>query len=383
VAHEAIFRRRDKLREWIAAEREFLAWRNGLEAARRAWKDTPEGAKNEALLMGLPLANAQTWLAKRAGDINEIDSKFIVLSRRGAQRRQRRVQVLVGALLALLTLGSAGWWKQNLLREQYHWHIAMGPSVLTVEQEKEKAAKPRSEFKECATGCPTMVVVPAGKFMMGSPESEKDRHDDEGPQHEVTIPKPFAVGKTEVTFAEWDICFAAGACSYASDVTLGRGDRPVINVSWDDAKQYVGWLSRISGKKYRLLSEAEWEYAARAGSQTRFSFGDDEAQLDQHAWYASNSFSTMQPVGKKAANAFGLYDMHGNVDEWVEDTLHQYNGAPTDSSPWVDGDFDGRVIRGGHFQSESRYLRAASRRWLHAGGRDGILGFRLARTLNP
>jgi formylglycine-generating enzyme required for sulfatase activity len=385
VAHEAIFRRWNKLREWVAAEREFLAWRNGLEAARRAWKDTPDGAKNEALLMGLPLANARSWLAKRAGDINEIDSKFIVLSRKAAQRRQRRVQALVGALLALLTLGSAAWWKEDLLREQYHWRIAMGPSVLTVEQEKEKAATPRSEFKECATGCPTMVVVPAGKFMMGSPESEKDRVDDEGPQHEVTIPKPFACGKTEVTFAEWDTCVAAGACSYASDVTLGRGDRPVIWVSWDDAKRYVDWLSRISGKEYRLLTEAEWEYAARAGRQTRFSFGDDEAQLDQHAWYKSNSETKTQPVGKKAANAFGLYDMHGNVDEWVKDTWHEnYEDAPTDGSPWVkDGDVNERVVRGGHWLSDSQHLRAASRRWLTAGGRDGVLGFRLARTLNP
>jgi formylglycine-generating enzyme required for sulfatase activity len=294
---------------------------------------------------------------------------------------RRRAQVAEGTMLALLALVTVGWWKQGFIREQYHWRAIMGPRVLTAAQEK--AAKPGGDFKECETGCPTMIVVPAGKFMMGSPESEKDRDDEEGPQHEVTIPKPFAVGKTEVTFAEWDTCVAAGACSYASDVTLGRGDRPVINVSWDDALQYVGWLSRISGKKYRLLSEAEWEYAARAGSQTRLSFGDDEAQLDQYAWYASNSFSTMQPVGKKAANAFGLYDMHGNVDEWVEDTIHRYDGAPTDSSPYVESDFDGRVIRGGHFQNKSGDLRAARRRWVHAGGRDGILGFRLARTLNP
>ena len=118
-----------------------------------------------------------------------------------------------------------------------------------------------------------MVVLPAGKFTMGSPDSEKDRSDSEGPQHEVMIAKPFAVGRTEVTFAERDACAVAGGCPKASDSTWGRGERPVINVSWDDAKQYVDWLSKMTGKKYRLLTEAEWEYAARAGRQTRFSFG--------------------------------------------------------------------------------------------------------------
>jgi hypothetical protein len=310
VAHEAIFRRWDKLREWIAAEREFLAWRNGLEAARRAWKNTPDGAKNEALLMGLPLANARSWLAKRAGDINEIDSKFIVLSRKAAQRRQRRVQALVGALLALLTLGSAAWWKEDLLREQYHWRIAMGPSVLTAEQEREKAAKPGSDFKECATGCPTLVVVPAGKFTMGSPESEEGRSDNEGPQREVTIAKPFAVSKTEVTFAEWDTCVAAGACLKAPDDAWGRDDRPVINVSWEDAKQYAAWLSRITGKDYRLLTEAEWEYAARAGSSARFTFGESEEQLDQviqpifEAGFIAHSFANRKSKGTHRRSRF-------------------------------------------------------------------------------
>jgi formylglycine-generating enzyme required for sulfatase activity len=226
----------------------------------------------------------------------------------GAQRRR---QALVVALLALV---GVGWW---FLQEQYYWRSKMGPSVLTAEQEKEKAAKPGSDFKECATGCPTMVVVPAGKFTMGSPESEKDRSRIEGPQHEVTIAKPFAVGKTEVTFAEWDACVAAGACPKVPDMSWGRDNRPVINVSWDDAKQYTAWLSRITGKNYRLLTETEWEYAARAGSETRFSFGDDETQLDQHAWYSRNSNVKTQPVGEKRPNAFGLHDMHGNVLEWV------------------------------------------------------------------
>jgi formylglycine-generating enzyme required for sulfatase activity len=158
----------------------------------------------------------------------------------------------------------------------------MRPQVLSAEAER--ALKPESLLKECARQCPEMIVLPAGKFMMGSPDEEKDRFGDEDPRHEVTIAAPFAVSKTEVTFPEWDACVAAGACARVSDSAgWGRDGRPVINVSWDDAKQYVAWLSRMTGKGYRLLTEAEWEYAARAGSAARFAFGDDEGQLDRHA----------------------------------------------------------------------------------------------------
>jgi formylglycine-generating enzyme required for sulfatase activity len=133
----------------------------------------------------------------------------------------------------------------------------------------------------------------------------------------VTIAKPFAVGRTDVTFAEWHICVAAGACPKVSDNGWGGDDRPVIRLSWEVAKGYVTWLKQMTGKDYRLLSEAEWEYAARAGNQGRWSFGDDEAQLDDYARFPENSKT--QPVAKKKPNAFGLYDMHGNVYQWVED----------------------------------------------------------------
>jgi len=228
-----------------------------------------------------------------------------------------------------------------------------------------------------------MVVVPAGKFMMGSPE--RDHDDTEDPQHEVTIAKPFAVSKTEVTFSEWDACVATGACTNAGDRSWGRGNRPVINVSWDGAKQYVGWLSRVTGKAYRLLTEAEWEYAVRAGGRTRFSFGDDEAQLDQHAWFGSNSSGQTHPVGGKVSNAFGLHDMHGNVDEWVEDPWHDnYQGAPKDGSPWVqNGDASRRVIRGGSWNSDLEGVRAATRNGASPDEGYITIGFRLARSLVP
>jgi formylglycine-generating enzyme required for sulfatase activity len=306
---------------------------------------------------------------------------------KAALRRGQRALAGVGALIVLLALGGVGWWKQDFLREQYYWHTVMGPSVLSVKREKETAAKPGLDFKECATRCPTMVVVPAGKFTMGSPESEKYRSDGEGPQHEVTIAKPFAVGRTELTFAEWDACVAAGACKKAVDNGWGRGNRPVINVSWEEAKAYVDWLSRMTGKDYRLLSEAEWEYAARSGKMAAYFWGNDIGEGNANCRDCGSQWGGKQtaPVGSFKPNRFGLYDMNGNVWEWVEDMWHgDYEGAPTDGSPWfVGGDPGQRVVRGGSWINNSRLLRVACRYGGTGGFRDNFIGFRLARTLNP
>jgi formylglycine-generating enzyme required for sulfatase activity len=361
---------------------------DGIKRAARDWRANGKAASY--LVHAEERLRAAERLLTRpdlAADLEPTDKDYIISCQRAeqaARSRMRRVQAFVGALVALLAMGGVGWWKQNFIREQYIWRVAMGPSVLTVNKEKANALNPGTEFKECAAGCPTMVVLPAGKFTMGSPDNEKDRSDSEGPQHEVVIAKPFAVSKTEVTFAEWDACAVAGGCPKASDSTWGRGDRPVINVSWDDAKQYADWLSKMTGKKYRLLTEAEWEYAARAGSQTRFSFGDDEAQLEQYAWYIRNSEKRTQPVGDKIANAFRLHDMHGNVYEWVEDFWHDsYRGAPTDGSAWTkDGNESQRVVRGGSWGNSPRLLRAAYRSSDSPDIRDNDRGFRLARTLS-
>jgi formylglycine-generating enzyme required for sulfatase activity len=242
-----------------------------------------------------------------------------------------------------------------------------------------------------------MVVVPAGKFIMGSPESEKERKENEGPQHEVTIAKPFAVGRTEVTFAEWDACVTAGYCATnVSDNNWGRGNQPVINISWDDAKKYIAWLSRMTGKEYRLLTEAEWEYAARAGTTTAYSWGDDIGKGNANCDDCGSEWDRKQPapVGSFKPNAFGLYDMHGNVSEWVEDTSHEsYEGVPVDGTAWVlqrppwlmepRSSVSVRVLRGGSWSSNPQYLRAAFRDWDSTIDRISFLGFRLARTLNP
>jgi formylglycine-generating enzyme required for sulfatase activity len=228
-------------------------------------------------------------------------------------------------------------------------------------------------FKDCAT-CPEMVVVPAGSFRMGSNNGDKD----EKPVRTVTIAKPFAVGRFEVTFAEWDACVAAGGCKHKpDDKGWGRGRRPVIDESWKDARQYVGWLSKTMGKRYRLLSEAEWEYAARARTTTKYAFGDTIS-----TWQAQFAAGKTVKVGSFKPNVFGLYDMHGNVWEWVEDCWHKsYAGAPSDGSSWSTGDCKYPVLRGGGWNYNARYLRSAYRYWGRAGNWDVDVGFRVARAL--
>jgi formylglycine-generating enzyme required for sulfatase activity len=253
---------------------------------------------------------------------------------------------------------------------------------------QEKALKPGDTLKEC-TNCPEMMVVPPGNFVMGSPASEPGRSADEGPQHTVTIARPFAIGRFEVTFDDWDACAADGGCNRykPSDEGWGRGRRPVINVSWDDAEAYIAWLSKTTGKPYRLLSGAEYEYATRAGTQTAYPWGDAIGTNNASCHACGSQWDAKQtaPVGSFGANGFGLYDMVGNVREWTEDCYHEtYNGAPTDGSAWIEGGncYD-RVVRGGSFLLAPAFLRSASRYWFASDYRLRYLGFRAARTLAP
>lgn len=237
------------------------------------------------------------------------------------------------------------------------------------------AIRPLPPFAE-----PDMVTVPAGEFMMGSDAGS----DDEKPVHKVKIAKAFAVGRYEVTFDDWDHCVKDGGCNEKpSSRGWGRGKRPVIDVSWDDVtKDYLPWLTKKTGKTYRLLTEAEWEYAARAGTNGIWSFGDTEADLGGYAWFSGNSGSQTHPVGGKKPNAFGLYDMHGNVLEWVEDCYKDsYQGAPSDGSKVPEVSGCNRVVRGGSWYDRPWKLRSADRRFRYISDRKGFLGFRLARTL--
>lgn len=276
------------------------------------------------------------------------------------------------------------------------------------------AMVPGTVFRDCAV-CPEMVVVPAGSFIMGSPTGEG--WEQEMPQHQVSIGSPFAVGVYEVTFAEWDACVSAGACGgyRPDDEGWGRERRPVINVSWNDAQGYMQWLSRETGQGYRLLSEAEWEYVARAGTQTARYWGETEAGQCQYAngWdrtaeahdesgFEPNSdsrnvascadgYEATAPVGSFQPNGFGLHDVLGNASEWTEDcnshsgkSLEEegYRGAPVDGSAWHAGDCSWRRVRGGSWGGYQFTLRSAIRSLSRAGDRSEFDGFRVARTVN-
>lgn len=259
--------------------------------------------------------------------------------------------------------------------------VIAGPSLWA---ETPNATAP-AIFRDCPA-CPEMVVVSAGRFVMGSPENEVGRDPDEGPQHEVTISRNLAVGKFEVTYSEWNACVAEAVCKRPPAVE-GRegGSRPVDSVTWDEAKQYIGWLSRRTGKTYRLLSEAEWEYAARAGTttpypwggQARHEFANYEGVEGRDKWRRESA-----PVGQFPPNKFGLFDMHGNVFEWIEDCWNDnYRGAPSDGSAWMSGDCSHRVLRGGSWYDDPVVLRSALRLRLESKDRISNGGFRVARTL--
>ncbi len=261
-------------------------------------------------------------------------------------------------------------------------------ATLNVPPEPEAPAVPQPGeiFRDWETG-PELVVLPAGEFRMGSADNELDRWSNEGPCHQVSIGYSLAVGRYPVTFEDWDLCVAdAGVRHRPADQGWGRGKRPVINVSWQDAQDYIAWLNRKTGQNYRLLTEAEWEYAARAGQgEKRFSWGDDPdyRQLEQHAWYTANSTGKTQPVGQKLANAFGLHDLHGNVAEWVEDTYRaDYDAVPADGSAHTEGSRGaGRVLRGASWLDMSRSLRTAARDRITPDHRSYKIGFRIARNL--
>ena len=396
VAHEAIFRRWGKLRDWIAAEREFLAWRTGLEAARHTWQATPDSSKSDALLMGAGLTQAQSWIEKRREDLPALDRDFIVQSAKRESRaraRATRMRALIYVLLVGVIASLVGWINQDYVREQIHWQMTMrpymvanvGPYVLS--PEAERALKPLVSFRECAKDCPEMVVLPAGEFMMGSPATEGARYPNEGPQRLIPIAKPFAVSKFAVTFADWDACVSVGGCPHVSDSGFERGTRPVINLRWDEAQQYAAWLSKVTGRPYRLLTETEWEFAARANSATAYFWGDQIGQGNANCSDCGSHWDGRQtsPVGSFKPNAFGLHDMAGNVWQWVQDCYHDdYNGAPTDGSAWIiGGDCRRRVVRGGSWGNAPQYLRSASRDWFSADDRDFHIGFRLGRALAP
>ena len=214
-----------------------------------------------------------------------------------------------------------------------------------------------------------MAIIPAGDFMMGSESGSSD----ELPVHKVAV-RPFYIGRTEVTQAQWQTVLGS-----LPNVGFKGSERPVERVSWEDVQEFCQRLSEQTGLEFRLPTEAEWEYAARAGTTTEYSFGDDEKMLGDYAWFDKNSGSSTHDVGQKLPNQFGLYDMHGNVWEWCEDNWHEnYEGAPSDGSAWLSGgDSTRRVVRGGSWDLNSDLCRSANRNRNHPDNRNNNIGLRL------
>lgn len=335
-----------------------LRWKERFEAAREA--EARERAERERLA-----AEASAAAAREAE----------------ARRRTRLVKRFVVVLVVLVMILS-------VVIESLYWTAVRGlPLGVLTERWAYLLGKPLP--------LPELIEIPAGSFRMGSPKTEQGRDNNEGPQRQVTI-EPFEMGKNEVTFLEWDACVADGDCNgyRPEDENWGRGRRPVINVSWEDAKAYVVWLSSKTGKTCRLPSEAEWEYAARAGTMTKFALpapdGSDDIAgkgLANCKDCGSQWIEQTEPVESFPANAFGVRDMHGNVFEWIEDCWHNnYAGAPKDGREWLggeSGDCSFRTLRSGSWYFDQNHARSASRGYLKTNVRNYDLGFRVVCSSPP
>jgi formylglycine-generating enzyme required for sulfatase activity len=293
---------------------------------------------------------------------------------------QASIFTLMSGVIALLLARQYDRELNGLVFKYMRVHPVSNATVLALPKGQPfwECAKTTADYSE---HCPAMVVIPAGEFMMGSPETEKYRSDAEGPRHKVAFKAPFAVAMHDITFDQYDACVAAGGCEDgAGDLGMGRGRRPVINVTWHNAQEYAKWLSAMTGHTYRLLTEAEWEYAARAGTTAIYYWGDDigtgNANCDDCGSQWDNQTA---PVGSFKPNAFGLYDMTGNVWQWVEDCyVPNYDKAPNDGRAVTGEEGCSRVVRGGDWFFNHLALRAAYRHWVRL---PGVLGFRVARTI--
>jgi formylglycine-generating enzyme required for sulfatase activity len=400
-AHEALLRQWGMLQGWLTEDAGLLTV---MDSVKRASRDWAANGKNPTWITHTKdrLAAAQRVLERPdiAAHLEPTDLEYLAACRNAeavAKGRKRRAQALTYLLLVGIIGGLVGWINQGYILEQWRWWSTARPFVAAniwpyaLAPAAERALNPKDTFRECSAApgrdyCPQMVVVPAGAFSMGSSITDPGNQPSERPRHQVTIAKAFAVSKYPLTFDEWDTCVDYGECPRGiSDSGWGRGSQPAINVTWEDAQRYVAWLAGTTGKPYRLLSEAEYEYAARAGATTLYPWGDDIGVNNANCKGCGSQWDDTQtaPVGSFAANAFGLFDMVGNLWQWVEDCVHEnYQDAPTDGSAWLEGsDCKNRIVRGGSWNNTPVNLRAANRVGTSRGFRDNLLGFRIARTL--
>jgi formylglycine-generating enzyme required for sulfatase activity/class 3 adenylate cyclase len=310
-----------------------------------------------------------------------------------SQARRHRWPVALLAVLIIGVIAILGGWYLLLLQKQIanqapklagtsqtpgapgetakNPQLAQGP----LEKPKESSSPTPVKAPIEVPLMPEMVSIPGGTFAMGSDDDPSEK-----PIHRVTI-KPFAISKFPITVREWNACVAAKGCTY---VPTGKDDAPVANLSWADAQQFVEWLSKVTQKSFRLPSEAEWEYAARGGTRTKFWWGDQLQANMANCKGCDQPYDASQPlkVGSFKPNPFGLYDMGGNIHQWMTDCWHKnYQGAPSDGSPWVDNDCPSRVMRSGSWKNDPNYVRSSSRDQYDTGVRYPTHGFRVAHSL--
>lgn len=375
--------------------------------------DDPSAPSNEPMGPDVRRDGRAKTCARLAAGLLGVD--FDDLWRRD-QRRRRATLVRNVAAAALVALGvGAVFVNQGALTFLFDKEVSYRPfvgrdSALAV-------LPPGATFQDCRQGsrdCPVMVIIPEGRFRMGARDDEAEASDDERPQHEVSI-AGFAVSQYDITFDDWEVCAKRGGCAATplpSDYGMGRGRRPVVGVSWHDAEEYTAWLSTMTGAHYRLLTEAEWEYAARAGSTARWYWGDPfflDETTRAHCYictWGGNTPQGTEPVGLYPANAFGLYDMAGDVWQWVQDCyVSSYEGdfgavAADGAPPTLDacaselgspghGPGSGltreppRVLRGGSWRDGQDAVRSASRHKDDPRAQQDNYGFRVARTIAP
>gem|GEM_PF-425918 len=394
-AHEALLRQWDLLAGWLNEDGVLLAVLEGVKRASAEWIGSDRNPAWLAHSAGR-LAAAERLSARSdlAANLGPPDREYLAACRKAesaGRRRKRRNRIAVYTMLIGIIIGLVGWINQGTIKEQINWFARMRPYMMAnyrpyrLSADGERALKPGDTFKECATNCPEMVVIPAGAFTMGSPDTEPGRGSNEGPQHRVKIPHALAVSRFDVTFDDWDACESVGGCRYAADEGKGRGRHPAINVTWDDAETYAKWLSKMTGHTYRLLTEAEWEYAARGGTSSAYWWGNNLGSGNAACVGCGSEWDNKgpAPVGSFKPNPFGLYDMTGNVWQWLEDCYHPtYNGAPTDGSAWISGgDCTLRVNRGGSWITTGNTTRVAHRANYDETNRNFSRGFRLVREL--
>jgi formylglycine-generating enzyme required for sulfatase activity/serine/threonine protein kinase len=296
-----------------------------------------------------------------------------------AMTRQRFIKIAaaIGVTIALLS-GLRDWGNQaatDNAKEPAPPPVANNGQAAT---DRSQSNLTGVDLKDC-DDCPVVRLAPAGVFSMGSPPGDVGRTPFEEPRRTVAL-DAFYVTKYEITLKEWASCAASGACQSRPNGVNATQDLPIDDVNWYDAQAYATWLSKKTGKAYQLLSEAQWEYAARAGSKSPYFFGDEADKLDAFAWFKGNAGAQTHAAGGKTANAFGLHDMAGNVAEWTADCWNEsYAGAPIDGAAWKDGNCNVRVVRGGGWEDEGAVLRSAARSFGILNFRSKNIGFRLAR----